>query len=254
MAYIETNVDIPACADRPPLRWRGANRRRSGATHAPVSPHDLELRVEGPELAPEPECPDCLRAEARRREQGRQRTRIVRSVIELVGEGGYAAVGPCAIRDRGPVTFFEFRDVCADSDEAILEAYNDISRDLLEELEACGKGISSREAHAASCVSVLVDFARTGGAAADLWFLVVRQASLEVRDRRAIVVAEIAELIALRATGSRRKLKPTRDLMLLGGILEVLAGLRAERDLAGMRMALPSLIEHAWSTYAPLES
>lgn len=98
----------------------------------------------------------------------------------------------------------------------------------------------------AACVGALVDFATTGGPAADIWFNAIRSSSLDARDRRAEVLIDIAPSSFTTAMGPAC-IPPTPELLVLGGILEIRSIRLRNRNRLSNLHAKAELVSLVWT-------
>lgn len=159
--------------------------------------------------------------------------KVIAAALVLVAEHGHAAIQRGDLRRLTALSHWTLLEVVSDVDKAVQLAYEHVSCELTARLHRAARDSSSTAERLDACTHVLCEFAMRTDGSADLWFVAIHQASLEARDRRAVLLAEIGRVILDGETPSndaQEQSEPDvkdesarRDLFALGGVLELLA-------------------------------
>jgi AcrR family transcriptional regulator len=207
------------------------------------------VTLQGAKVRPLPKGPHRL---SREEVQASQRERMLRAVLEAVGEHGYERATVAHVTSAAHVSRSAFYEQFADKRDAFLAAYEEFGRQFFGELVAVAARAATPVETIRTCGDLLVEWGRSRPIAARAFLLEVYAAGEEGLRRRDRIM-RIGEGVFEQAAAWVRRLDPSLPdsppligRAVIAASFELAAqGLRAGNRKQGLEAAKDA-IEHIW--------
>jgi AcrR family transcriptional regulator len=170
-----------------------------------------------------------------------QRQRILAAVADVCSSEGYVAMSVEDIVVASGVSRRTFYDNYRGKEDAFLAAYDEVSAQLLGQVQQAYNSADGLVDRARECLRALLDFIASEPTFADMCIVEVLAAGPQAIARRNTIMSALAALIDQAAEGDLPKSKRPAPIIaetLVGGIYEVIYS----RVLAGKYAELPNLL------------
>jgi AcrR family transcriptional regulator len=170
-----------------------------------------------------------------------QRERILAAVADVCSKAGYVAMSVEDIVVASGVSRRTFYDNYRGKEDAFLAAYDEVSAQLLGQVQEAYDAADGLIARARDSLGALLDFIASEPTFADMCIVEVLAAGPAAIERRNAIMHALATMIDEAAAGElteRQRPAPIVAETLVGGIYEVIYA----RVLAGKHLALPTLL------------
>jgi AcrR family transcriptional regulator len=170
-----------------------------------------------------------------------QRQRILAAVADVCSSVGYVAMSVEDIVVASGVSRRTFYDNYRGKEDAFLAAYDEVSAQLLGQVQEAYNSADGLVDRARECLRALLDFIASEPTFADMCIVEVLAAGPQAIARRNAIMSALAALIDQAAEGDLPKAKRPAPIIaetLVGGIYEVIYS----RVLAGKYAELPNLL------------
>ena len=181
-----------------------------------------------------------------------QRERLLEAVAAVTAELGYADTTVADIHNAAGVSRKTFYEHFGNKEEAFLAAYDEISKRLLDHVEAALSGAQSFEDGVTGCLRAFLEFVASEPTFAQMCIVEVLSAGPEALERRNKTMRAFAELVDRGAAlGVPEASAPALTAQtIVGGIYEVVYSRLVEDRAAELPALLPDLAFAVMLPYA----
>jgi AcrR family transcriptional regulator len=182
-----------------------------------------------------------------------QRGRLLDALAEIVAEEGYTDATVRKILERAGISRRTFYEIFTDKEDCFLAAYQEAADHVLALVQqACSAG-DTPERRIEDSLRAMLEFAEREPKVARTCVVEVMAAGNEARDRRALVMEQLSELVAdaVEERCESRDEALLRARVLTGGVHEMVYAALTRGDLTGISELATDVIA---SHFAPPEA